>query len=110
MDSQRDSRFLPPDDGDKGLDIGGDHLVLRGFRVFGELHHDEPVLVVAAVEEDGLLGRPVAPVGRWVIERRVSRPGCRLQPRRHSPRRRRTAERLEDGDGEAGGRKRRRKG
>lgn len=33
------------------------------------------MLVVAAVEEDGLLGRAVVPVGRGVVEGRVTRPG-----------------------------------
>lgn len=33
------------------------------------------MLVVAAVEEDGLLGRPVAPVRRRVVQGGVARPG-----------------------------------
>lgn len=33
------------------------------------------MLVVAAIEEDGLLGRPVAPIGRWVVQGGITRPG-----------------------------------
>ena len=44
--------------------------------VRGELHDDEPVLVVAAIEEDRLLGWAVAPVRRRVVQGRVTRPGC----------------------------------
>lgn len=33
------------------------------------------MLVVAAIEEDGLLGRPVAPAGRWVVQGRITRTG-----------------------------------
>lgn len=33
------------------------------------------MLVVAAIEEYGLLGRAVAPVGGRIVQRRVTRPG-----------------------------------
>lgn len=65
----------------EGFDIRIDHLVLGGLGVFGELHDDEPVLVVAAVEEDRLLRRTVAPVRRRVVQRRVPRTGG-LEPDR----------------------------
>lgn len=42
--------------------------------VGGELRNNEPVLVVAAVEEDCLLGWEVAPLGRRILQGRVARP------------------------------------
>lgn len=45
-----------------------------------ELHDDEPVLVIAPVEEDRLLRGAIAPVRRRIVERRVSRSRGRLRP------------------------------
>jgi hypothetical protein len=81
--------YIPSEHGSEGLDVGVDHLFLGGLGVGGEPHEDEPVLVVAAVEEDGLLGRPVAPVRRGVVQRRVPgasrRGGLRPARRKQSP-------------------------
>ncbi|KAK7391299.1 hypothetical protein VNO78_19713 [Psophocarpus tetragonolobus] len=43
---------------------GVDHVVLGGFRVIGELHDDELVLIVAAIEKNGFLRQTVSPVWR----------------------------------------------
>lgn len=58
-------------------------MVLRGFRVIGELHDDEPVLVVAAIEKNGLLRGTVAPVRGRVVQGRVTRTR-RLSPNRET--------------------------
>jgi len=67
------SFFLTPDDLGEGLDVAIDDLVARDVGVAGiargRLHDDEPVLEVAPVEEDGLLGRAVAPVGGRIPQR-----------------------------------------
>ena len=74
------TRRIPSEDGCEGLDVGPDHLLLGGLGVGGELHDDEPVLVVTAVEKDRLLGRPVAPVRGRVVQRRVPGPAGRRGP------------------------------
>ena len=65
--------MIPPDDLGEGLDVAIDDLVARDVGVAGiargRLHDDEPVLEVAPVEEDGLLGRAVAPVGGRIPQR-----------------------------------------
>ena len=91
---------IPSDDGSEGLDVGLDHLLLGWLGVGGELHDDEPVLVVAAVEEDRLLGRAVAPVRRGVVQRRVPGPTGR---RGLGPARREQRPRGEVGGGSCGG-------
>jgi len=60
----------------EGLNLALDDLVARDVGVGGvtrrRLHDDEPVLKVAPVEEDRLLGRAFAPVRGRVLQR-----GCR---------------------------------
>lgn len=67
------SFFLTPDDLGESLDIAIDDLVACDVGVGGvtrrRLHDDEPVLEVAAVEEDRLLGRAIAPVWGRVPQR-----------------------------------------
>ena len=66
-------RLIPPDDLGEGLDVAIDDLVARDVGVAGiargRLHDDEPVLKIASIEEDGLLGRAVAPVGGRIPQR-----------------------------------------
>jgi len=99
----------------EGLNVAIDDLVARDVGVGGvtrrRLHDDEPVLEVAPVEEDRLLGRAVAPVRGRVPQRGRSRlgreaPHPRAGGRRRRPRReeaRGRSERAQEG-GDATGR------
>ena len=107
--------YIPPDDLGEGLDIAIDYLVARNIGVGGvtrrRLHDDEPVLEVAPVEEDRLLGRAIAPVrgrvpqrGRRRLGREAAHPsagGGRRRRRREEARGR--SERAQEG-GDAAGR------
>lgn len=111
-----DFHYIPSNNNGKCFDICCNHLLFWGFRVFGEFHDYEPMLVVATVEKDRLLRGSVAPVRRWVVEGRVARPGCGFPPSRDSPRLGAELGRFEDCECETrarteeGVRKRRRRG
>jgi hypothetical protein len=44
-------KIVPAEDGGEGVEVGVDHLLARGRRVLGELHDDEPVVIVASGEQ-----------------------------------------------------------
>lgn len=43
--------IIPAKDGGEGVEVGVDHLLPRRGGVLGELHHDQPVVVVAPGEQ-----------------------------------------------------------
>jgi hypothetical protein len=100
---------IPSDDLGERLDVAVDDLFAGDVGVRGIprrcIHDDEPVLEVASVEEDNLLGRAVAPARRRVPQRgrrrlRREEPGVRGGGVRRCRRE----------EGGAGGRRRRRGG
>lgn len=71
-------RIIPPNDLGEGLEVGLDHL-LAGRLGVGELHGDEPVVVVAALEED-LVGGDLGVVGPVVVPAPRRRRGRGTEP------------------------------
>lgn len=57
----------PSEDSSKSVDIGIDHLLPGGCRVLGELHDDEPMVVIAAGEQNRLPGLAAAAPPRRVV-------------------------------------------
>ena len=55
---------LPSEDGGEGVEVGVDHLLAGGRGVLGELHDDQPVVVVAPGEQYRLPLLAPGPRGR----------------------------------------------